>query len=273
VVVAYGAYLWSSSSSSSPQVAVYGSSFDGRCGVFYTREVHVSNEDSSRAIARPRKRVQRYPLSGQVVDEITAMILSGELAPGTPLIQDDLAEQLSISRTPLREALHKLFANGLVTQDRTGTFAVVNLTFKDARDVFEMREAIEVFAARMAALRATDEQITELGRVIVQLKEASDPFDSARYLDAVTAYQSALLRASGNQSILTFENAILMNTRFLYPRWVHREDRLRAATKENARLFEAIRKRQPEEAARLAAEHLKRVMEFWMEESEAGTLA
>jgi DNA-binding GntR family transcriptional regulator len=241
--------------------------------VFYPREVHVSNEDSSRAIARPGKRVQRYPLSGQVVDEITAMILSGELAPGTPLKQDDLAEQLSISRTPLREALHKLFANGLVTQDRSGTFAVVNLTFKDARDVFEMREAIEVFAARMAALRATDEQITELGRVIVQLKEASDPFDSARYLDAVTAYQSGLLRASGNQSILVFENAILMNTRFLYPRWVHCEDRLRAATKENERLFEAIRTRQPEEAARLAAEHLKRVMEFWMEESEAGTLA
>jgi len=104
--------------------------------------------------------VRRSPLTDQVVEQLTKRILSGDLAPGTLLRQAQLAAQLSDSRTPLREAMHVLLTDGLLTKRPNGIFAVIVPTLADARDTYELREVIDAFAARMAATRATDDQIT-----------------------------------------------------------------------------------------------------------------
>ena len=221
-------------------------------------------------LAGRRRAVQRSPLTVQVAAEIAARILSGELAPGTLLKQDQLAEQLEVSRTPLREALRELLADGLVTQARNGTFAVVAPTFEEAWETYEMREVIDPFIARNAAMRATDEQIAELERLVLLLEDACNPFDGPRFLAGLNDYQAALLRASGNRAILALENTIRMNTRVLYPRFLQRKDRLVTSVKEQRKLFEAIRNRKPEEAERLAARHLANVMKFWSRERDPG---
>jgi DNA-binding GntR family transcriptional regulator len=218
---------------------------------------------------RPLSAVQRSPLTDQVVAQITSRILSGELGPGTLLRQAQLAEQLSVSRTPLREALRVLFTDGLVTQQQNGTFTVVSPTLDDARDTYEMRGVIDAFAARMAATRATDEQLRELEDLVVGLEESCDPFDGHRYLTAVSDYHVGLLKASGNRAILPLETAIRMSTRVLFPRFAQRQDRLIAAAREHRLLFEAIRDRNPDEAERLAQEHVNRVIAFWIDESGA----
>lgn len=228
------------------------------------REFAVWNENTSVTAPSRRPIVQRRPLTVQVAAEIAARILAGELPPGTLLKQEQLSEELEVSRTPLREALRELLADGLVTQGRNGTFAVVSPTFEDAWETYEMRAVIDPFVARKAAERATDEQIAELERLVLLLEEACEtPFDSVSFLAAANDYQCALLRASGNRALLPLENTIRMSTRLLYPRFLRRKDRLIASAKEHRKLFEAIRSRKPELAERLAARHLRKVMEFW----------
>jgi DNA-binding GntR family transcriptional regulator len=218
----------------------------------------------------PLSAVRRSPLTDQVVAQITSRILSGELGPGTLLRQAQLAEQLAVSRTPLREALRVLLTDGLVIQQQNGTFTVVSPTLDDARDTYEMRGVIDAFAARMAAIRATDQQLAELEDLVIRIEASCDPFDGHRYLTAVSDYHVGLVKASGNRAILPLENAIRMSTRVLFPRFAQRQDRLIAAALEHRQLYEAIRDRDPDEAERLAQEHVNRVIAFWIDES-AGT--
>lgn len=219
--------------------------------------------------ARPLSAVRRSPLTAQVVEQITARILSGDLPPGTVLRQGQLADQLSVSRTPLREAMRALLTDGLVTQSATGAFAVIAPTIDDARDTYEMREVIDAFAARMAAVRADDEQVAELHRLVERIEATCEPFDAPAYLDAVSNYHVGLLRASGNRSILDLETTIRMSTRVLYPQFAHRRDRLIASAHEHRRLYEAIRDRDRDEAERLARQHVRKVIEFWIEGVDA----
>jgi len=213
--------------------------------------------------------VRRSPLTDQVVEQLTKRILSGDLAPGTLLRQAQLAAQLSVSRTPLREAMHVLLTDGLLTKRPNGIFAVIVPTLADARDTYELREVIDAFAARMAATRATDDQITELQRLVERLEKTCEPFDAPRYLEAVTDYHVGLLKASGNQTIRPLETTIRMSTRVLYPQFSKRKDRLIAAAREHRRLFEAIRDRNPDQAEYLARDHVRNVIKFWIEQPDS----
>ena len=91
-----------------------------------------------------------------------------------------------------------------------------------------------------------------------------------RYLAAVTEFHVGLLTASGNHTILALETTIRMSTRVLYPRFDQRQERLVAAAREHRRLYEAIRDREPDEAERLAREHVRAVIQFWIDEEAAG---
>lgn len=212
--------------------------------------------------------VQRSPLTEQVVEQITARILSGDLPPGAVLRQAHLAAQLSVSRTPLREAMRVLLTDGLVTQSPAGAFSVIAPTLEDARDTYEMREAIDAFAARMAATRADEEEVAELHRLVERIEQTCEPFDAPAYLDAVSNFHVGLIRASGNQAILALETTIRMSTRVLYPHFANRRQRLIAAAGEHRRLYEAIRDHNPDEAERLAQQHVRKVIEFWIEQVE-----
>lgn len=208
--------------------------------------------------------LQRSPLTDQVVEQITARILSGQLTPGTPLRQARLANELSVSRTPLREALRVLRTDGLVIQRPNGTFAVIAPTLDDARDTYALRAVIDPFAARMAATRATPEQIVALERLVSRLEETCEPFDGPRYLAAVADFHVGLLEASGNRAVMSLETTIRMSTRVLYPHLDQRRERLIAAAREHRNLYEAIRDREPGRAEKLATDHVEAVIRFWL---------
>ena len=83
-------------------------------------------------------------------DSLRADILAGDLAPGTPISEAERAESLGISRTPVREAMQQLAQEGLIEVfPKRGTF-VARLSARDVRESFELREAVETFAARLA---------------------------------------------------------------------------------------------------------------------------
>lgn len=82
------------------------------------------------------------PLSTQVYDRLRAMMQSNVFQPGDRMVEEDLARRLSVSRTPVREALFRLALNGLVEQ-QDGRFVVPTLTLRDIEEIFQIRRALE----------------------------------------------------------------------------------------------------------------------------------
>jgi len=119
-----------------------------------------------------------------VADEIRRMIVSGELSPGERLFEDRLAEQLGVSRNPVREALRALEGTGLVeVVPRRGAY-VSRLEPAQARQLLELRQILESYAAEMAARNRTDEDLAAMRTCITAGREAtaeSDPVRAAQY--------------------------------------------------------------------------------------------
>ena len=93
-------------------------------------------------------------------------IVRGEISAGTRLVASQLAEQLGVSRTPLREALQLLEREGFVRRLATGVVEVVGLSRDEIEEVFAIRSALEGLAARYAALRATSEEVERMAQIL-----------------------------------------------------------------------------------------------------------
>ena len=105
---------------------------------------------------------ERRALVDKLASQLHARVLSGELPSGTRLRQEALAEEFGVSRTPVREALRKLQADGLVDVEPNRGAVVRGLSSREIRDAYEVRAALEALAAELAAERATREQLERL---------------------------------------------------------------------------------------------------------------
>ena len=112
--------------------------------------------------------IQAASVVSLAYDRIRTLILSGDVAPGTRLGQVDLAERLGVSRTPVREALRRLTGEGLVDFEDQRGFRVAALALDDVVRRLEVRLLLEPGAARMAAERATDEDLAALEESIAR---------------------------------------------------------------------------------------------------------
>jgi DNA-binding GntR family transcriptional regulator len=114
------------------------------------------------------------PLREIVLEALREAIVSGVLEPGERLMEIQLAEEMGVSRTPVREAIRKLELEGFVVMiPRKGAY-VAGVSHKDVQDVFEIRRALEVLAAGLAAEKATDEEIEQMERALHYDNEPKD---------------------------------------------------------------------------------------------------
>lgn len=121
-----------------------------------------------------------------------------ELAPGSPMVEKELIEDLQIGRTPIREALQRLAVEGLVVHMPNRGMFVSDVNATSAQHIYEFRSLIEGQAARLAALRASEKEVRELTGLQIQLVEATDDDDIDRYVDCDRQFYSALARAAQN---------------------------------------------------------------------------
>src|SRR5688500_3082861 len=105
-------------------------------------------------------------LRHDVADAIRSAIAGGVLKPGQRVLEVELAEELGVSRLPVREAIRQLEHEGLlVSQPHRGTF-VAQVTPDDIREMFSLREALESLAARLVAARATPVEVEALQQLV-----------------------------------------------------------------------------------------------------------
>jgi DNA-binding GntR family transcriptional regulator len=125
---------------------------------------------------------ERRALVDKLASQLHARVLSGELPSGTRLRQEALAEEFGVSRTPVREALRKLQAGGLVELQPNRGAVVRGLSPREIRDAYEVRAALEALAARLAAERVSREQLRRLNHAQKEFRTALER-TAARRLD------------------------------------------------------------------------------------------
>lgn len=208
---------------------------------------------------KPLKPVQldNYkPLREVVFETLREAIIQGDLSPGERLMEVQVAEELGVSRTPVREAIRKLELEGLVVMvPRKGAY-VADISLRDLSDVFEVRRALEGLAAELAADRATDEEIEELERTLVKI---SDAIENNRVEDTVeldTQFHELLYAASRNERLRGILSQLREQIhRYRLQSWT-RPNRARVAFEEHRAIVEAVAERNPELAKERAIAHI-----------------
>lgn len=132
---------------------------------------------------------------------VRELIMSGDLHPGEALAQAQLAADLGVSLTPMREALRKLEAEGLITIDAHRNAKVAPLTAREATDLFQVRERLDPMAALLAASNRTDDDIAQIRRAADRMKPLTDTAD-LQALAAHREFHRAIYRASHNDLLI-----------------------------------------------------------------------
>lgn len=141
-------------------------------------------------------------LAEDAADRIREQILSGGFGQGEHLVEAKIAEQLAISRGPVREAFKLLRAEGLLKEEpRRGTF-VVSLSADDVREIYGLRAALEGRAARMLARSRDPEALEHLRDLLDQIDAAVDGGDAGAVSKADLAFHQGLCQMCGNTRIL-----------------------------------------------------------------------
>jgi DNA-binding GntR family transcriptional regulator len=160
-------------------------------------------------------------LQEKVYHSIRKMIIAGKISHGDRIVERKLAEQVGASRVPVREALLRLNIEGIVTTVPSGGYQVRKYTLEDLRDLYETREAIEGFAARLAAERAKDVDIEKLdlaNREFMNYSKVGEEFVQ-RSFQYDELFHQTLLQISGNKKFVNiFE--ILSFERITFPRYL-----------------------------------------------------
>jgi DNA-binding GntR family transcriptional regulator len=192
------------------------------------------------------------PESVRVAGRIRDDILDGARAPGSRLVERDLAQELGVSRIPVRDAIRLLAAEGLVTA-RPRTWAVVKeFTDDDFADLHEVRGALERLAFRRAAAGADDAGIARLRDVLEAESAAARDGDPVRARRCAADFHEVVVEISGNALLEELEGVLRSRMRWL----MGQHDDLEAVAAEHRALFEAIAARDVDTVEALVDRHL-----------------
>jgi len=143
----------------------------------------------------------RRLLAEDVADRIREEILTGRVGQGKRLVEAVIAEELGVSRGPVREALKLLRGEGLVMEEPHRGAFVVRLSAADVADIFDLRAALEVRAARQIAARGRPSDIRTLRHLFERLAEAAKNDDSGQMLQADLAFHEGVCQLGGNRRL------------------------------------------------------------------------
>lgn len=208
------------------------------------------------------------PLREIVYEELKREILVGEIAPGTRMMEIELADEMGVSRTPVRETIRKLEKEGLVTiEPRKGAYAS-DVSIKDMVDVLEVREDLEAMAAAMAAQKVNKDEKQALIEATMEYKEAVESERTEDIIRCDEKFHQLIVNCSGNKTLVQLFSQVqelALRFRYLYYDDFSRYERM---PMEHREIEEAILSGDYEKARVAAGEHVKKLKQFVIDEGE-----
>lgn len=196
------------------------------------------------------------PLRDVVFNTLRQAILTGELKPGERLMEIHLANRLGVSRTPIREAIRKLELEGLVTMIPRRGAEVAQITEKSLKDVLEVRRALDALCVELACDRISAGELKELSDACDAFETATKTKDTKKIAQADVALHDIIVKATDNSRLVQLVNNLseqMYRYRFEYLKDETSHEQL---IKEHRIMFEGIRDKDKETAARTAKLHI-----------------
>jgi DNA-binding GntR family transcriptional regulator len=166
-----------------------------------------------------------------------------------------LSEGLGVSRTPIREAMTLLEQEGFVrTRPRRGVF-VVRKTKREIVEMITVMAALESMAARLAAERATAADLARLHGLMDEFQNGDNGARLDEYSDANIAFHQAIIRMSGCTLLAEMTENLFIHMRAIRKITIHQDNRAARSITDHMRIIEALERRDPAQAERLAREH------------------
>jgi DNA-binding GntR family transcriptional regulator len=195
----------------------------------------------------------RTSLEEHVVHELREAILNGQIPPGSRLVQDQLAEQLGVSRLPVRNAIKALVGLGLIEVSPTGAASVAPFQADDVREVFQLRSILEGTAVRLTAPRLDQSDFATLFDLLGQMDGALALGQFDVYTATNAAFHYAIYRRCGSRRL----EALIRQMWNGFPRYSNViMGRVRQSHAEHHEILAALRAGDTECAARVITEHI-----------------
>lgn len=221
-------------------------------------------------MAMAAKELTHKPLKEEIYDALHRQIIAGRYGPGDWLRQEDIASQMGVSMTPVREALDLLVAKGIAERVPYRGVRVREMSEKDVVEAYGMRLFLEAMIARETALNITPEQIANLETIMAEMDRHVVLSEMPQERQLSREFHAAIAEASGNQLLIQLYS-IVSNA---FPDWLlyealYRKPELVSGSvaqthDEHASILEAFKQHDPDLAVKVSLEH---VMESgkWLE--------
>jgi DNA-binding GntR family transcriptional regulator len=197
----------------------------------------------------------------EVVARLRHMLTEGEIPPGSRIPERELCDTLGISRTPLREALKVLGADGLVVLLPNRGSRAAKLTRKDVKELFEVCEALEATAGELAGQRISDGQLGEIAALQVMMVQHYEARDLLSYYRCNRQIHEAIVRAADNAVLAGLYESVsgrIRRARFITPMT---EEHWALAIQEHEGILNALQRRDGGGLAHILRNHLRRKRE------------
>jgi DNA-binding GntR family transcriptional regulator len=206
----------------------------------------------------------RALLSQQIFDEIEARIVGRTYPPGSHLAEDEIAAQLGVSRTPVREAFRMLSRAGWIEiQPHSGAY-VRNPTIEEVRQVFEVRLTLDERAARLAARNITLPELDELKKLIDRGWRALEKGDTRQMTILNTAFHSLVAKSSRNQILARMLEELAKQIQWLFSAVATSRGEL--SWQEHQGIYTALKEGNADRAEQLTSQHSQKTQEaFFMQ--------
>jgi DNA-binding GntR family transcriptional regulator len=202
---------------------------------------------------------QRQSHAETVYEALKQAILSGSLAPGASLREEEIARRYQVSRTPVREALSRLESETLAERYQGSGLVVSELGPDDIVDLYVLREALEGLAARLAASRRTELDLARLEVAQGLSQRGMEEGNLSRVSKLNTEFHLLIWRIAGNRPLSRAINGVHQSVQRFHDNTLAYPGRLEQSVKEHADLLEAIRQRDHVAAEQIAVEHVRQV--------------
>lgn len=225
----------------------------------------MSSQPDSPAVAGKQARsapIQHQQLSELVLVRIRESITSGAYAPGDRLVEGRIAEDLNVSRVPVREALRALAAEGLVEVRPRHGAVVASLEPSSAREMVQIRATLEGLNARLAAEHCTPELAAKIEQVLDEGKARVNKGETAGLLDLNARFHDLLYAAGANSMLTDLMRSLRDRTRMLFVN--SNDEEIRMTWEEHAAILRAVQSGDAALAAMLAERHVLRAAQLYL---------
>jgi DNA-binding GntR family transcriptional regulator len=202
---------------------------------------------------------ERRTMTDVVYEQLRTAIVELRIPPGEPLREADIAQGLSVSKTPVREALGRLEQDGLVELNSFRSAVVTGYTARDLQEIYELREIIEVAAARSAAESMSDEGLADLGRIASECARLKAEGGGPELVRLISELDTVLYGEVRNRRLRAILENLAAHLARIGRLTTEIPGRIEASVHEHAQIYEAIKRRDPENAERFMRQHIRSV--------------